>query len=118
MAGLGAGGGVWDRVAAGLQQRVCRWWRGGVSPWVRGGGSCSATLGITEVLNLLVELVTFDFKCPPQLLEPLDFTLKCLKVTITHRFLETKHTHTMCYIVQKSVFWVNFFDWTLAIRDN
>lgn len=65
VAGLGAGGSVWgsvwDRVAAGLQQRVCGWRRGGIRPWVGDGGSCSATVRITKVLDLLAELVTFHF---------------------------------------------------------
>ncbi len=60
VAGLGAGGGVWDREAAGLQQRVCRGRGGGVSPWVGGGGSCGATVRVAQALNLLVELVAFD----------------------------------------------------------
>lgn len=89
VAGLGAGAAVCHREAAGLQQRVCGWWRGGVGPWVRGGHRRRATVWVGEVLNLLVELVAFHFQRPPQLLKPLDFALKCLKLSVPHRFLET-----------------------------
>lgn len=47
-----------------------------------------------EALDLLVELVSFHFERPPQLLEPLDFPLKRLKVPVPHSFLSTKHMHT------------------------
>lgn len=80
----GGGGGVRGRAGARLQQRVCRWWRGGVSPWVGGGGSLCAA---AEALDLLVQLIPFNFERPPELLQPLDFSLKCLKLTIPNGFL-------------------------------
>lgn len=76
------------------RERVCwrRRRRRGVGLWVGVVRAFAAALVVSQTLHLLAELVALRLECPPQLLQPLDFALKCFEFLVPYSFLLTQKT--------------------------